>query len=223
MSSGGDNQGLVCGDFTADTHTVGMSVEVLNGVKTPPGAVVIASSSEISAAIKRLAQSIAPWVLVSPESPVVVVALLEGGRFFADRLVDNLKMLGVLDISRVDLKVSTRNDVGVPLPKPSIKGDITALSGKRVLVVDDILDSGITIRLVRGELSELVSELRVAVLLKKDDPVVHGSTDNRPPVDFVGISFVDSRWFSGVGLDMPNDPQGLARQAPLLIAYPPLV
>ena len=200
-----------------------MPVRYLNGVETPKGAVVLASSGEISDAIEGMAQAILPWISLSQESPVVVVALLEGGRFFADRLMQELVELGCHPISRVDLKVSTRDDIGAVLPTPTIRGDVQALSGRRVLIVDDILDSGVTIRLVKEALESVVSELRVAVLLKKDDPVAHAVIDGRPNVDFVGLTLQDSRWFSGVGLDMPEDPAGLARKAPFLVAYPPLV
>ncbi|MBN8549998.1 MAG: hypothetical protein J0M12_11840 [Deltaproteobacteria bacterium] len=195
----------------------------LCGVNTPPEAVVIASSRQIDEVIRSLAVSIQPWIDTQSESPVLLVALLEGGRFYADRLSEALKPICSSPFERMDIKVSTRDGDGRPLESPEIRGDLSLIQGRRVLIVDDILDSGITLRLTKECFDPLVQELRSTVLIQKDPPNASGNADPlRPTADYVGLSFIDSRWFSGAGMDMPGDPEGRARNAALVIAYPPV-
>lgn len=198
----------------------GVSIEQLAGVATPPEAVVLATSQQVLDAIHALAKEIHPWVDQRPEEPVVLVALLQGGKFYADLLSDQLRQLCTADFSRADIKVSTRDDTGLPLSIPGVQGSLENLRGRRVLVVDDILDSGLTIKIIREQLSSLASELKVTVLVQKDPP--GADLSERPTADFTGLRFTDTRWFSGAGMDMPGDPEGMARKASTIIAYPPL-
>lgn len=62
--------------------------------------------------------------------------------------------------------------------------------------------------------------MRSAVLVQKDSPT--GVPPTRAVADYVGLRFVDARWHSGAGMDMPTDADGIARDEPLIIAYPPL-
>lgn len=193
----------------------------LSGIHTPPGAVVLASSRSVAETIQTLAAAIQPWIDESPDSPVVLVALLNGGKFYADQLVLQLQKICSADFERNDIKVSTRDGDGRLLSNPEILGDIARLNGRRVLIVDDILDSGTTLRLTFERIGPMVAELKSTVLVQKNSPEP-GSDDSRPKADFVGLIFSDTRWFSGAGMDMPGDPEGVARNAPLIIAYPPI-
>lgn len=197
---------------------VGAPIQKLLGMDTPPGAEVLASSSAVSRAIQTLAESVHAW---ASSGPVTLVALLEGGKYFADRLQAQLERSSSAPLARLDLKVSTREGDGRPLLDPTIRGDIESLHGRRVLVADDILDSGMTMALALKCLGGIVSEIKTAVLVQKDNPESNGK-DNRPKVDFVGLTFTDTRWFSGAGMDMPGDSRGVARSASLIIAYPPV-
>ena len=74
-----------------------------------------------------------------------------------------------------------------------LSGDV---AGRHVLVVDDILDSGRTLRLVRGAISERQpASVRTAVLLRKPNKA--------PPdvlADFIGFD-IDDLFVVGYGLD----------------------
>ena len=68
-----------------------------------------------------------------------------------------------------------------------------------MLIVDDILDSGGTIRLLRRELAERGARtVRVCVLLRKDRPAARET-----PVDYVGFDIPD-QFVVGYGLDHDN-------------------
>ena len=202
---------------------VGSPVSSIYGINTPPNAVVLATSHQIKEAITKLAKEITPWLEERPLDPVVLVCLLEGGRFFADQLNSALKQLSSAYFTRVDLKVSTRDLNGTPLSQPEIKGNTDLLISKRILIADDILDSGTTLSLIDTHLRKNASELRSCVLIEKLNPEIsEEELSKRPKTNYVGLSFTDSRWFSGAGMDMPGDPEGKVRNADYVIAYPPL-
>lgn len=199
----------------------GCRVGSLCGVDTPPGAVVLASTREVQTAIQTLAEVIQPWIDAQPQEPVVLVALLHGGKFYADRLSSELGTRCSANFTRFDVKISTRDEAGRLLDDPRIDGAIETLSGRRVLVVDDILDSGLTLRLITAAFAPIAAELKSTVLIQKDPPDQSG--EDRPSADYVGLRFTDSRWYSGAGMDMPNDPAGKSRESSMIIAYPPPV
>jgi hypoxanthine phosphoribosyltransferase len=71
--------------------------------------------------------------------------------------------------------------------------------GRHVLLLDDILDSGQTIRLVQSVLREQgAMSVKTCVLLRKDRP---GTRDI--PVDYVGFDIPDE-FVVGYGLDFDN-------------------
>lgn len=207
----------------ASSEPIDACVNELCGVRTPPEARVLAPAETVLQAITRLATEAQPWIDSAPSSPVILLVLLEGGRFFGDRLASGLRERCTSDFSRVDLKVSTRDSNGSLLAEPSIATGIERLQGRRVLIVDDILDSGATLRIVTRHIASTVLEFRSMVLVQKDDPrAAPGIPTDRPKADFVGLKFTDSRWFSGAGMDMPGDPTGRARLSETIIAYPPI-
>lgn len=71
--------------------------------------------------------------------------------------------------------------------------------GRHVVLLDDILDSGQTIRLVRSVLREQgAASVRTCVLLRKDRPAARDV-----PVDYVGFDIPDA-FVVGYGLDFNN-------------------
>jgi hypoxanthine phosphoribosyltransferase len=126
----------------------------------------ILSWEEFGDACRRLAQSIADdaW------QPDVVVAVARGGLTVAGGVA---YALGVKNCGAMNVEfytgVDTRLDVPVVLP-PTL--DLLDVTGLRVLVVDDVADTGHTLRLVREVLAQHVAEARTAVLYHKPRSVV---------------------------------------------------
>jgi hypoxanthine phosphoribosyltransferase len=79
------------------------------------------------------------------------------------------------------------------------------LAGRQVLLVDDVLDHGITLHAVEHELRRMnVAGVSIAVLIRKTvDPAV-----NRPAVDYVGLDGPD-RYLFGCGMDLDGRWRGL--------------
>ena len=102
--------------------------------------------------------------------PDIVVAVARGGLTLAGALA---YALGVKNCGTINVEfytgVDQRLDVPVVLP-PSLQ--LVDVTGLRVLVVDDVADTGHTLRLVREVLAQHVAEARTAVLYHKSQSVI---------------------------------------------------
>lgn len=116
-------------------------------------------------------------------TPITVVGLMNGSLFF---MVDLLRLLPPdtrIECWRVASYLGQRS-TGKIQGLDSIQGDYT---GRDLLIIDDILDTGLTLTQVkRSLLNQNARSVEICVLLKKESAQVHP---------------VDTRW---VGFDIPN-------------------
>jgi hypothetical protein len=103
-------------------------------------------------------------------TPDVVVAIARGGLTVAGALAYALdvKNCGAMNVEFY-IGIGERLDVPVVIP-PTL--DLVDVAGLKVLVVDDVADTGHTLRLVREVLAQHVAEARTAVLYTKPGTVV---------------------------------------------------
>ena len=102
--------------------------------------------------------------------PDVVIAIARGGLLLAGAIS---YALGTKNCGSINVEFYTGIDER--LPKPVLSApmlDAPALAGKKVLVVDDVSDSGHTLALVVGLLEETASEVRSATLYTKPRTVL---------------------------------------------------
>lgn len=117
-------------------------------------------------ATRELAENVAEsdWI------PDIVVAVARGGLTVAGALS---YALGVKNCGAINVEfytgVDSRLDVPVVLPPSLNLVDVTDL---RVLIADDVADTGHTLRLVQEVLSQHVAEARTAVLYHKPQSVI---------------------------------------------------
>ena len=116
------------------------------------------------------ARELARLVADDGYAPDVVIAIARGGLTVAGALA---YALGVKNCGSMNVEfytgVDERLDVPVVLP-PTL--DLVDVHGLRVLVADDVADTGHTLRLVREVLVQHVAEARTAVLYRKPRSVV---------------------------------------------------
>jgi hypoxanthine phosphoribosyltransferase len=117
-------------------------------------------------AIRELAQSIAD----SGFQPDIILAIARGGLFAAGSLgyaltVKNLYVMNLEFYTGVD----ERLDVPVMLPPYLDKVD---LADSRILVVDDVADTGHTLKVVHEFCQDVVAESMTAVLYEKPHSLV---------------------------------------------------
>jgi hypothetical protein len=102
--------------------------------------------------------------------PNIILAIARGGLFVAGSLgyALSVKNLYVMNIEYYT-GVGTRLDVPVMLPPYQ---DAMNLDGARILIADDVADSGNTIRVVHDHCRGRVADVRTAVLYEKPQSVV---------------------------------------------------
>ena len=102
--------------------------------------------------------------------PDVVVAIARGGLTVAGAIAYALdvKNCGAMNVEFY-IGIDQRLDVPIVIP-PTL--DLVDIAGLKVLVADDVADTGYTLKLVREVLAQHVSEARTAVLYRKPRSVV---------------------------------------------------
>ena len=159
----------------------------------PPGAELIVTPDEIRAALKRLSREITE---VLAERRPLILAVMRGGVVFAGQLLPMLPFL--VDFDYVD---ASRYGDATSGGELQWRVDVpTAVRGRVVLVLDDILDEGRTLAAIRERLLAAgASEVLIAVFADKRLP-------RSKPVsaDFAGVSVPD-RYVFGFGMDVRGE------------------
>lgn len=162
----------------------------------------LCSAVVISAAVERLAREITGRV---QDSFPLVLGVMRGGVMFAGQLLPQLRFpleFDYLDVTRYG--DTTRGGSLVWKVSPG-----TAVSGRTVLVLDDILDEGQTLAAIRDRLLAAgARHVYSAVFAEKE-------TGRPKPIsaDFVGVRLPD-RYVFGFGMDV----KGLWRNLPEIYA-----
>ena len=151
---------------------------------------ILISQEEISGMVKRVASEINNDYCGVEE--LVVVPILTGAFIFASDLVRELKMPVNIDFMQVSSYVG-ENSTGVL----KIKKDITVdIRGKDVLIVEDIIDTGRTLKLLKEMLAKKEPKSRkICTAFDKPDRRLN---DLVP--DYNGIVIPD-KFIVGYGLD----------------------
>ncbi len=155
---------------------------------------VLISQDRIAARVAELARQITADH--TPDGEVTIVPILTGAMIFCADLIRQIPIamqIGLLTVSSYpgrSLRTQGAQLLGQQL------GDVR---GRHLLLVDDILDSGGTIKLVTGLLRELgPASVRTCVLLRKDLP-----SAQQVYADYVGFEIPDE-FVVGYGLDFNN-------------------
>lgn len=140
------------------------------------------------------------------DGEMVVVGVLKGAFVFMSDLVRHIKRPLACDFIRVSSYDHDRDTGTVRM-----EFDVTQpLSGKDVLLVEDIVDSGKTLKfLMRLIEAKSPRKLKVVSLLYKET-----GRDSRKLVDYVGFE-APKRYIIGYGLDS----EGLYRSLPYIGAF----
>lgn len=128
---------------------------------------------------------------------IVIVPIMSGAMIFAADLLREMPLklsLGLVAVSSYPGKSLASKGAVIASELP------TNLAGKHVVIVDDILDSGQTIELVRRIVGEQKpASVRACVMLRKDVPRT-AKTPDAELAEYVGFDIPDE-FVVGYGLD----------------------
>lgn len=166
------------------------------------GAELIHAPDTVTEAVNRVAGEI--HAALAEKNPLVL-CVMTGGLIFSGQLLPQLAF--PLDFDYLHVTRYGQDTQGGKLSWRSAPW--TPVRGRSVLVVDDILDEGVTLAAVKDSLMRLgAAEVRTAVFVDKQNG------KNKPiTADFVGLSVPD-RFVFGFGMDV----RGAWRQLPAIYA-----
>ena len=150
----------------------------------------ICSAQCVTEEVTRVAQEITAKL---KDRHPLVLAVMRGSVLFAGQLLPQLKF--PLQFDYLDVTRYGSATVGGEISWKVSPG--TAVAGRVVLVLDDILDEGHTLAAIRAKLLEAgAAEFYAAVFAQKD-------TGRAKPIraDFIGIT-VPNRYVFGFGMDV---------------------
>lgn len=156
---------------------------------------VLYSAAEIKTRLELLAGELAGHF---PDE-MVIVALLKGSFVFAADLIRELSAVGCHpQIDFMTLSSYGKGTTGAPEIKMH-RDLVEDVTGKDVLIIDDILESGRTLNFARNLLKERgAASVKIAVLLEKPGKKLVDIN-----ADYIGFTIPD-KFVVGYGLDYAN-------------------
>lgn len=124
---------------------------------------------------------------------IVVIGILKGAVYFAVDLTKKIKNNVIMDF----MKVSSYGNETKSSGKVELKLDLSVnIEGKDVIIVEDIIDSGTTLKYLKEYLGQKnPNSIRICVLLDKKERRVENVE-----VDYVGFE-ISNKFVVGYGLD----------------------
>ncbi len=170
---------------------------------------VLISAQKIAERVTSLADEIAAAL----PKDLVIVGLLRGSFVFASDLIralhekDLRPQMDFVTLSSYGARATSSGEIRV------IRDLTDDVEGRDVLIVDDILESGLTLTFARNLLMERKAKsVKIAVLLEKP-----GKRRVKIDADFVGFS-IEDKFVVGYGLDYA----GYYRELPFIGVVPTL-
>ncbi len=116
------------------------------------------------------ADELAAGVAEDGFEPDLILAVARGGLFVAGALGYALNVKNVA-VMNVEFYTGVDERLDVPVMLPPVPNTVD-LGGARVLIADDVADTGATLRLVRDYCADHVADARCAVLYQKPHSTV---------------------------------------------------
>ncbi|MGW8312921.1 MAG: hypoxanthine phosphoribosyltransferase [Desulfuromonadales bacterium] len=149
------------------------------------------SAADIAARVRSLAAEIDRDYL---GREIMMIAVLKGSFLFIADLVRAVKTPTVIDFVRLASYGSATQSSGIIEVRKDLE---MSIKGKHVLVVEDIVDSGLTLESLRNMLlNRDPASLRICTLINKQAQRI-----TNVAIDYIGFS-VDDGFIVGYGLDL---------------------
>ena len=201
----------------SDIKQSGTSPDVsdsLSGDLVPIEFKLFKTKDEIAQCVNKIGREISAWLSQIPrDERVIAMPIMRGALFFGADLLRSISSPVQISPYRVKSYDVTTNK---QLTKQEKLSDFDVeVRGRRILLIDDICDTGITLHRRTKTLKELgVKEVRSCVLIRREIPEV----ETFEP-EYVGIHYSGPEFFVGYGLDNMD----LWRNTPDLYTIEPVI
>jgi hypoxanthine phosphoribosyltransferase len=180
---------------------------------------VFFTPTQIQSAVERMARLVLAWLQENKTKTLNVVSILEGARVLTGDMESCLHQIAPeIRIKIFEIRVKGTDGHQNLLADREVQGglDWDALCLHSVLIVDDLVDSGLTLKKLKDQLLDKgIEDVKTAVLIRK-----FGAASG--PVDFLGFDlnldpqtlaqkgFKDC-WLYGYGMDLDGQQRELKR------------
>ena len=159
---------------------------------------ILLSEEEIRLRVEKLGQQISSDYRCDG---IIIVCVLKGAVIFLADLLRNIDVPAELDFVQISSYGHGTESTGVA---KVLQGLTTDIQCRHVLVVDDIADSGLTLRYLKDSLlAKRPASLKLCVLLDKI-----GRRIQDVKIDYVGFE-IPNKFVVGYGLDCAGQHRGL--------------
>ncbi len=166
-------------------------------MNTPKNFQICYSHEDIQRRVRELGVEISTWadkIWQDSHTDVVAVPILRGGLFFFADLVRAVS--NSIEIAPVKAWAYASGENNKQLDKVAVDVSVIPAKGRRVLLVDDICDTGRTLEeLHRQLLAAGALEVKSAVLIKREQP------QKTFDPSWAAFSYKGPEWFVGYGMD----------------------
>lgn len=121
-------------------------------------------------AFGKASRELAEEIAADGFRPDIILAIARGGLFVAGSLGYALAVKN-LHLMNVEFYTGEGTTLDMPVMLPPVP-DAVDFSAKKVLIADDVADTGKTIELVHGFVNDLVAEARTAVIYEKPQSLI---------------------------------------------------
>ena len=167
--------------------------------KIPDNFKRIYSKEDIAYCVYKMAGEIRHWVLKTHEKEgqqVLAICVLRGGVFFFADLLKEIPYTVEPSFCRAMSYSSEDNSQGSEF---RLVVEPAEMKGRHVLLIDDICDSGKTLKnLHEYALQNGAKEVRTAVLIHRN----HDDSVYKP--NYIGFEYDGPEWFAGYGMEDKN-------------------
>ncbi len=160
---------------------------------------VLFSSEQIQIAVQSLAHRVATEY---KGKKVVLIGVLDGSFIFMADISRAIFKAGLTDFEIAFVGISSYEENKQTSGNPKITKELSIpLAGKHVLLVEDVIDTGLTLEFLISRIQQQSpASLKICTLLSK--------TTRRKilvPIDFVGFEIKEDVWIEGYGLDTKHE------------------
>jgi hypoxanthine phosphoribosyltransferase len=153
---------------------------------------IVITESQLANRVRELADEVAA-AYPDLDRGLTLVTVLSGSIIFLADLIRHLPMKMKIGLMTVSSYRGATTESRGPRVLADLRGDV---AGRHVLVVDDILDTGNTLRVVQGRLAaQGPASLKTVVLLRKP-----AKAPKDVLTDFIGFD-IEDEFVVGYGLD----------------------
>lgn len=183
----------------------------------PDAQTIVFSKTQIQDAVARIAGEVAAWLRSSHQKSFNLISVLEGAKPFARDLIANLqKIAPELKVNVHEVRIKGTDGKSLLETREWQGGSLrsAAFGSAPVLIVDDLVDSGKTLQMLKEKLSALgIGEVKTAVLIRKfglqSGPVDLLGFDLNLSHDALAQKGLKDYWLYGYGMDLDGSQRDL--------------